>query len=381
LIRLAGIDYGSAPVKEREKFSFSPSEAADFLTRVSRRTSECVLLSTCNRTELCLVSDADPAALLQGERGWGRLFSISGREAVERVFEIATGLRSQVPLDEQILTQMKDAVSLSQSLKCTGPVLNKLFGTAITAGKKVRTAFKQMPHDTSTAEIACKMAEAKLKPLKGRSALVIGGGVIGQLCAKLLQKGGASVSMTLRRRRKEELLPLRGVDFIPYDDRYKAAARFDLIISATASPHYVLTADRLACCGRRILIMDLAVPHDVEPAVGGIAGVELLDMDAMGGQSLDPELLKYIRSAIDEDMTYFYDWLKIHNCMPLIEEVCSYAAKELICELSFENDADTKRLEEATKKMMGKLLFTMKKEVGINLAVDCYGALAKAARG
>lgn len=381
MIRLAGIDYESAPVKEREKFSFTPSETADFLARASRKGSECVLLSTCNRTELCLISDEDPAALLWEERGKGKLFSLSGREAVERVFEIAAGLRSQVPLDEQILTQMKGAMSLSQSLKCTGPVLNKLFSTAIKTGKKVRTVFKGMPHDTSIAEIACGMAEAKFKSLKGRSALVIGSGVIGQLCAELLQKGGASVSMTLRGRKKEEFLPLKGVTFVPYDDRYGVIAHSDLIISATASPHYVLTADRVLSGGRKVLIMDLAVPHDVEPAVGDIAGVELLDMDAMGGRSLDIELLKYIRAAIDEDMTYFYDWLKIHNCMPLIEEVCSYAAKELVCELSPENDADTKKLEEATKKMMGKLLFTMKNEVDIDLAADCYSALAKAARG
>ena len=381
MIRIAGIDYESAPVEERQKFSFTPSETADFLARAGHQASECVLLSTCNRTELCLVSDEDPAALLQQARGRGRLFSLSGREAVKRVFEIAAGLRSQVPLDEQILTQMKDALSLSQSLKCTGPVLNKLFSTAITTGKKVRTEFKEMPHDTSIAQIACGIAEAKFKSLKGRRALVIGSGVIGQLCAKLLRKSGASVSMTLRRRKKEEFLPLQGVDFVPYEDRYRIVAQADVIISATASPHYVLTAERFASDGRKVLIMDLAVPHDVEPAIRDVPGAELLDMDAMGGWSLDAELLKDIGAAIEGDMAYFYDWLKIHNCMPLIDEVCSYAAKELVCELSPENDADAKKLEEATRKMMGKLLFTMKNEVDIDLAADCYGALAKAARG
>jgi glutamyl-tRNA reductase len=381
LIRIAGIDYESASVKEREKFSFTTSEAADFLARASHKASECVLLSTCNRTELCLVSDEDPAAMLREARGQGKLFSCSGREAVKRIFEIAAGLRSQVPLDEQILTQLKDALSLSQSLKCAGPVLNKLFSTAITTGKKVRTEFKEMPHDTSIAEIACGMAEAEFKGVRDRSALIVGSGVIGQLCAVLLRKGGANVSMTLRRRKKEDFLPLKGVNFVPYDDRYGVAEHADIIISATASPHYVLTAERFVNDGRKVLIMDLAVPHDVEPAVKDIPNVRLLDMDAMGGWSLDPELLKDIRGAIDEDMSYFYDWLKIHNCMPLIDEVCSYAAKELVCELSPENDAETKKLEEATRKMMGKLLFTMKNEVDIDLAADCYDALAKAARG
>lgn len=381
MIRIAGIDYESAPVKERERFSFTPSEAADFLTRAGRKASELVLLSTCNRTELCLVSDVDPAELLREARGNGKLFSLSGREAVSRIFEIAAGLRSQVPLDEQILTQMKDALALSQSLKCSGPVLNKLFGTAITTGKKVRTVFKETPRDTSIAKIACGMAETLFKPIIGRSALVIGSGVIGQLCAELLQKGGASVSMTLRRRKQEEFLPLKDMNFVPYDDRYKAAGLSDIVISATASPHYVLTADRFANDGRRVLILDLAVPHDVEPAVGDIPGVELLDIDAMGGRRLAPELLRDINAAIKEDTAYFYGWLKIHNCMPLIDEVCSYAAQELVCELSPQNDTDTKKLEEATKKMMGKLLFKMKNEVDIDLAADCYGALAKAVRG
>lgn len=381
MIRIAGIDYESASVQEREKFSFTASEAADFLARLRHKTSECVLLSTCNRTELCLVSDLDPAELLQSARGSGRLFSLSGREAVRRVFEIAAGLRSQVPLDEQILTQMKDALALSQSLKCSGPLLNKLFSTAIATGKKVRTEFKEMPHDTSIAEIACDLAKAEFKELRDRRALVIGSGVIGQLCASLLQKGGASVTMTLRRRKKEEFLPLKGVNFIPYDDRYSVASKADLIISATASPHYVLTSERFANDAGRVLILDLAVPHDVEPAIKDVDGVRLLDMDSMGGWSLDPELLKDIRKAINSDMAYFFDWLKIHDCMPLIDEVCSYAARELVGELEPEDGPQTKKLEEATRKMMGKLLFTMKNEVDIDLAADCYSALAKAARG
>ena len=154
-IKIAGLDYRSASVDIREKFTFTESERRALLRGIAPHVREAVLISTCNRTELAVVSEEEPSELLHRARGCGSFFSLRGEAAVARVFEIAAGLHSQIPLEDQILGQMKEALAASREEKACGALLGQLFQRAVTAGKEVRTKFKALPHECSAAAAAC----------------------------------------------------------------------------------------------------------------------------------------------------------------------------------------------------------------------------------
>ncbi|MCF0248450.1 MAG: hypothetical protein HUJ86_07575, partial [Synergistes sp.] len=262
-IKIAGLDYKSASVGVREKFAFTESEQRALLHEIARQTEEAVLISTCNRTELVVVSEEEPAELLRRARGCGEFFSLEGESAVARLFEIAAGLHSQIPLEDQILGQMKSAEALSREEKRCGPLLGRLFRLAVTAGKEIRTKQKNMPRDCSAASAAVSAAEDELGSLNGVKALIVGSGEMGMIAARLLRERGANVRMTIRRHRKDGAKPPQGVDVISYDDRFIAMRECRIVICATASPHLVLTAKDFPDDGRPLLMIDLAVPRDI----------------------------------------------------------------------------------------------------------------------
>ncbi len=376
----AGLDQRESALETRERFAFTASAAGDFMRSMSERGIEAILLSTCNRTELFVFADEDPRELLREARGGADFFFFEGAEAVRHVFEIAAGLRSQIPVEDQILGQMKNALASARAEKSCGPTLSRLFQGAISAGKDIRTEVKKRPHESSVAQRAVRRARETLGGLSGRRALVIGSGEIGMLCSSMLASEGARVSMTLRRYRKDGARPPKGVEVIPYTERYGAAKDCDLIIGATASPHYVLLAKDFEAPSKRLVIADLAVPRDVEPEIGNLAGVTLFDMDSLGCDALPAELRAVIERIMDEHIARFYEWHHIHECMPMIEEIRSFAEREIAAELSG-SACDSDAVREASRNMINKLLFSLKEKVDIEMAKNCYSALAKAARG
>lgn len=379
-LMIAGLDHRSAKLEERERFSFTSAAAEEFLRSMKDRGVEAVLLSTCNRTELCVFSDEDPAALLQEERGEGKLFSLSGNEAVKHVFDVAAGLCSQVPVEDQILGQMKNALAAARAAGSCGPTLSRLFQGAVSAGKDVRTEAKKHPHDASVAQRAVKKICEELGCVRGMRALVIGSGEIGMLCASMLSAVGAEVSMTRRRHRKDGLKPPKEVEIIPYDERYKAACASRIIIGATASPHFVLLAQDFTTDGRGTVIADLAVPRDIDPAIGAKPDVKLIDIDSLGCDAVPEPVRAAIEKIISEHVKRFYEWNQIHECMPMIEEICAFAEREMAAGLSGAA-GDEEAVRAASRNMINKLLFSLKEKVDMDMAKNCYRALAEAARG
>jgi glutamyl-tRNA reductase len=379
-IQVAGLDYRRSAVEIRERFAFTASASEKFLTELRDAGEEAVLISTCNRTELCLFSEKDPARLLRQRCGDAELYSLKDAAAVLHVFEVAAGLHSQIPLEDQILGQMKKALADARSLHCCGAVLNQLFRNAVTAGKQVRSEVKGRPRQTSAAQAACEKAEELLGGLSSKRALVIGSGEIGMLCARLLRGRGMDVSMTLRRHRRDGAQPPEGVAAFSYDDRYEALKGCDLIVSATASPHFVLQKALYEPPRGKQLILDLAVPRDIEPAIAEVCGVTLLDMDGLGQKALDADTALLIEGILRAQIGRFDGWFQIHSCMPMIEEICSYAERELDSELGEMRPADRDLAKEASRNMISKLLFSLKEKVDMDMVLNCYGALAKAAR-
>lgn len=379
-IKIAGLDYRSAAVDIREKFTFTESERRALLREVAPYAQEAVLISTCNRTELAVVSEEEPAELLHRARGCGNFFSLRGEAAVTRIFEIAAGLHSQIPLEDQILGQMKDALAASREEKTCGALLGQLFQRAVTAGKEIRTKYKALPHECSAAAAACTAAAEGFKSLHGVPALVVGSGEMGMIAAQLLHDRGAAVRMTRRRCRKDGAQPPSGVELIPYERRYEALRECRLVICATASPHFVLTAEEFPDDGVARMMIDLAVPRDIEPAFMKRPSVTLVDMDGLGRGVLPADFLREIKKSVAEHTRRFHEWRQIHECMPYIEDVCSFAERELASELGCESDEEYSRVKAASRSMMNKLLFSLKERVDIDMAKECYCALAKAAQ-
>lgn len=379
-IKIAGLDYRIAPLDVRAKFAFTETARREFLHEISPFAQEAVLISTCNRTELATFGDCEPAELLHRSRGCGSFFTLKGEAAVRRIFEIAAGLHSQIPLEDQILSQMKEALTASDEEKCCGPVLNQLFRRAVTAGKEIRTSYKEMPHESSAASAAITAAVEYFGSLKGLRALIVGSGEMGMLAAQLLRTKGAEVLMTQRRVRKDGALPPSGVKVIPFDERYSAMKESRLVVCATASPHLVLETEQFPDDGMPRLLIDLAVPRDIEQAFARRASVTLTDMDGLGQQPLPDSFLREIERKLEESTLGFARWRQVRECMPYIEDVCAFAERELTQELGCAEGEEYSRVSEASRRMMNKLLFTLKERVDIDMAKECYCALAKAAQ-
>ena len=170
----AGLDQRESALETRERFAFTASAAEDFMREMKGRGVESVLLSTCNRTELFVFADEDPRDILREARGDADFFFFEGAGAVRHVFEVAAGLRSQIPVEDQILGQMKNALAAARSVGSCGPTLSRLFQGAISAGKDIRTEFKKRPHETSVAQRAVRKVREALGCLEGADALVVG---------------------------------------------------------------------------------------------------------------------------------------------------------------------------------------------------------------
>ena len=375
---MAGIDYTMAPVDVRACFSYTETAAQDALLswREQPGVEECVLLSTCNRTELYVVGAADPAALLGRADVDIQLAQRQDLKAALHLHRVAGGLCSQVLGEEQILGQVKEADAWAQECQTSGPVLSRLFRSAITAGKRIRTEVSFGPVGSSVASQAVDKAAEILGDLGGQVALVVGSGEMGRLTAQLLLDRGCRVIMTLRRSWGCGRKPMTGVELIHYRQRYLRMMGCDVVFSTTASPHYTLEAKQLVPgCPR--LFIDLAVPRDIDPAVKNLAKIRLVDIDELGGAQIDQSKVAQAQEILMEYVADFDAWLRFRELLPLVEEVRDFAGTELVRALP---GSDPDQVSRAGRHMMDKLLFPLKESLTLDQLEGCYRALAEVAQ-
>lgn len=299
-----GLNHRSAPVHVREQFSFDKSELGEALNHVyeHEQVSECVVLSTCNRTELYAVIEdvADTKKFMlellchlkeldatQVDESW--FFLYEGADLMEHLFNVAASLDSLVLGEGQILSQLKVAYITAYGRGLTGPVFNIIFQKAISVGKKVRTVTGIANTPVSVSYAAVNLAEDCLnKPLSEAKVLILGAGEMSELTATHLQaKGVKSIFVSNRTFDKAQILAERfggvAVNFGNYIDE---AATADIIITSTGAPHYIIdasAAEKIAA-GRKnnpIVMIDIAVPRDIEPDVAQVEGVYLFNIDAL----------------------------------------------------------------------------------------------------
>lgn len=291
--RNIGISYKDAKLDIRDRVSFTDRKKITFLEEAEQLgVSQCMILSTCNRSEVFYFAD--------GEDGMSELYRDSfsdvemedclrrreGREAMSYFFRIAAGLESLVLGEDQILGQLGDAFEFSKAVGYSGKELNKVVRDAVTCAKKIKTELKISEKPLSVSYIGIKEVE-RLCGIKGRRALVIGSGKTAALALRYLYDhhvGRVVVcSRTLAHARAlREEFPELGVE--EYQKRYELLEDCDIVITATLAPHTILRKEEFAAAhrkGRSCVLLDLAAPRDIDPDIGKLPGISLIDMDAL----------------------------------------------------------------------------------------------------
>ncbi len=319
-IVMMGMDF-KTPIDIRETFSLTESRIIEVLRILKDRYGfGTVILSTCNRTEYYFstktyYSDEALFRILAEVLGYGvraleTYFYIKRDEdVVSYTLELACGLHSLILGEDQIITQMGEAMALSLKENTGDPVINTLFRRSVTCGKKAKSEVNMRFVSPSIVSLAIDMAKKKQSTIS--NILVIGNGEIGRLAATTLREMGHTVTMTLRHYKYKESIVPEGVVTILYSDRLEALQGTDMIFSATKSPHYTLTVgDFESVDTYPKMIFDLALPRDIDPKIGDLQGVTLYGVDDIKGDGVfyDEEEMAKVKEIIQTQKNKFKEW-------------------------------------------------------------------------
>jgi glutamyl-tRNA reductase len=387
---MIGIDHSVAEIDIRMIFSFTKKHTAEALQKLRqvKGIEGCVLLSTCNRMELWISTGKDYASDLytllceirevRPERYREYFRFREEREAVHHLFRLAGGLESRILGEDQIVTQVKDALSLAREHFATDHVLETLFRQAVTAAKKVKTGIVLSPSDKSVVNIAVQTLQQQGFTFQGKTCMVIGNGVMGKLAANQIRRQGADVTVTVRQYHSGVVEIPEKCHRIDYGRRMELFDACDYVVSATVSPNYTLTKELIQDKIRKpVVLIDLAVPRDIDPLVRELEGVTLFDIDSFRDDARSEEQKEAIRQAeacFAEQMEEFYTWYECVDVIPQIQDIKEKAAVDLelrlqkkLRELPVEDCVREQLradIEAAAERTMNKLLFGLRDGVG-----------------
>lgn len=296
-----GLNHRTAPVEVRERFAVGSTklgEASNELVALAE-ASEGVVISTCNRTEFYLAAEDAQAAFLLIETRLAEKIHLDSsvaahfyrkekNEAARHLCRVVSGLDSMMLGETEIFGQVKQAYGCALEAGATGTVLNKLFQRAFGVGKKVRTETSIQEGSTSVGNVAVDLAEKIFGHLKNSEVMILGAGEMSRITAQSLVSRGARSIFVANRSfdRAQELATEMGGSAVRFDDWQKVLERVDVVISSTGAPHAIVQrADvekaRRARKYRPLFFIDIAVPRDIDPAVGEIEEVYLYDIDTL----------------------------------------------------------------------------------------------------
>lgn len=338
---IVGIDHSVAPVAIREHVALLDRYLEDAHRDLiaNPAVDEVVILSTCNRTEMYMftegpdrAAEAASAYLLGAHLGVrSYLREWRGVAAVEHLLRVSAGLESRVLGEHQILSQVRKALSGAEQASTIGPHLHQLFRTGISCGREVRRATGLGRADASIAGETVRTAELLAGPLTARTALVIGGGEVSrQTAAELRRRGIARLYLANRTPSVAEDLAGRfGAVPVPFADIPKYLPWTDIVVTATSAPGRILTAEdvsavQLAHRREPLHVFDLAVPSDVDSAIGDLPGVVLHDLDGLDSERVWERRAEDIRSAeliVVDRLREFERWYRIRRTAPLITQL------------------------------------------------------------
>ena len=392
-VSVVGVSHRTAPVDVRERFAFGPEEGRKALMQLREEAGlrEAVLLSTCNRTEVYLFPGSgreviegaqevlagkagdvagDPAQYVFVERGW---------EAVRHLFQVSSGLDSMVTGEAEIQGQVREAYRRSAGVELdpplAGPVLHRMFQMALAVGGEVRAQTQVGTGTASVASVSVELARKVFGDLSTKRVLVVGAGEAGKLTVEALERAGVEEVMVANRtyeRAVDLASRLRGHP-VAFHRLGEALRSTDIVLTSTAAPHPVLSRElvRDALPGgprRPMLLMDLAIPRDIEPGVSDEPNVFLYNVDDL--MRIVEEHVQTRRDAvpearriIDERCREFRDWYASLEAVPLIrslrdqaESVRQEEVDRLLRGMDHLQAEDRERIERFSQRLLGKLL-------------------------
>lgn len=384
-----GVSHRTASLALREQLALTEGRAAGVLNALvsEEPISEAAALSTCNRTELYLVAtdsvEAEAAGLgvLAREAGirptelLGPLYSLRGAEATRHLYRVTSGLDSMIVGEAEIQGQVKRAYELALVEGATGPILNRMFRGALAAGKRARSETTVGEKGVSIPSVAVELAQRNLGDLSARRVLLLGAGETSELTARALAARGSDAVFIANRgySRAISLAQRFRGSAVRIDELPVQLAGADIVVSATNSPHHLIERSELGVImgqreGAPLLLIDLAVPRDVDPECREVEGVTLYDVDevqAIVEQNASGREAEARRAGaiLDSELARFERWLAAQEVMPTLTALRE-RADSIVSQVLAENATrweslsatDRERIEQLARAIANRLL-------------------------
>jgi glutamyl-tRNA reductase len=384
-----GVSHKTAPVEVRERLALPEAQAAEFLRdlRGGAEVQEAVAISTCNRTELYLVvgdpveAESSVLSMLARKAGIrptalaGAIYAHRNCDAARHLYRVTAGLESMIVGEAEIQGQVKRAYDAALARETVGPLTNHLFKAALATGKRVRTETAIGERQLSLSSVAVALAREVVGDLAGREVLIVGTGETGELAARALAEGGGRPMFVATRRRDRAVSLAQRYDgrAMSFDELPDALERADVLVAGTASPHLLIEAPELTEVmrvrgGRPLLLIDLAVPRDIDPECAEIDDVSLFDIDDLEAvvtrnRRVRQAEARRAEGIVEEEIQNFAAWLGALEIRPTLAALRA-KGHEIAAQVLHENDGkwesasdrDLERVEALTRALVNRLL-------------------------
>ena len=389
-IHCLGINHHTASVSLRERLAFSDDQTQSALARQGcgvgmAISTEMIILSTCNRVEIYIISNSESSDELENflseihdiprDELKPHLYHHLDQEAIDHLLHVAAGLNSLVLGEPQILGQVTNALQLARGQNTVGPILSRLFQTAIHAGKRARTETLIGRDPSSVSSLAASVAEKTVIAIDQAQVVVLGAGEMAELAVEALRKRGAMKILVVNRTldRALALAERWGAETSTFEHLSEALLRADILIASTGAPHTIIHSPQVEKtlkdrAGRPLVMIDIAVPRDIDADVGELPDVKLFDMDGLNTQ-LEDSLAKRnaevprVEKILLEEKIRFDEYLASLDMLPLIANMRKQAEgirqaelEKTLRRLPDLEDRDRKRIEALTQALVKKLV-------------------------
>ncbi len=386
---LIGVSHKTAPVEVRERLALPEARAVEFIRdlRGTAEVQEAVAVSTCNRTELYLVVgdpvEAESTALSMFARQAGirptelapSIYARRNCDAARHLYRVTSGLESMIVGEAEVQGQVKRAYEAARTQASVGPLTNRLFTAALQTGKRVRSETAIGERQLSLPAVAVALAREQLGDLRGRSVVIVGTGETSELTARALTDSGVRTVFVASRRRDRAISLARryGGESASFDELPLALQRADMLVTATASPHLLLEAPELTEVmdrrrDRELLLIDLAVPRDIDATCGEIDGAALFDIDDLQAvitrnRTVRQAEARRAEGIVEEEIKSFAGWLGSLEILPTVSalraravEIAEQVVRENQGKWESASPRDLERVDAIARAVLNRLL-------------------------
>ncbi len=384
-----GVSHKTAPVAVRERLALPEARLGDFLRdlRGTVGVQEAVAISTCNRTELYLVvgdpveAESAVLAMLASQAGTRltelapAIYSHRNCDAARHLYRVSAGLESMIVGEAEIQGQVKRAYEAALRRETVGPLTNHLFKAALATGKRVRTETAVGERQVTLASVAVSLARELLGPLTGHEVVILGTGETAELTARALADSGGRIVFVGNRRRDRAIGLARryGGSSISFDRLPETLLQADIVVAATASPHVLIESGEFADVmrargGRPMLLIDLAVPRDIDAACAAIEGVSLYDIDDLQAviarnRGVRRAEARKAEGIIEEEIQHFATWLGSLEVLPTLaalrgrgSDIAEQVVRENAGKWESASERDLERVQAIARTVVNRLL-------------------------